>query len=375
MALIDVIKYEGGNNILVWKHPVEDFNTSAQLIVHETQEAIIVKDGQFSAPFFAGKYTIDTENIPGVRRIVEIATDGISPNHYEVYFINKACSMEVYWGTRTPWSMQDPTFEMSFNMRAHGQCAVRVVDSEKLMRKLVGTTTSFSKYALQDYFSPVLTSNVKIIVSQIMEREGIGYSTITTKLDIIARELENKITNFFSKFGLSVEEMVIESVEVIEDKYLEQIKEAQAIRTANIIKGVTIQEVMGYDVAKAQAQNAGVGGQIGNTISGVAAGAAIGPAVGQIVSGVMQGTNAQNIIHPDQFSMGTSRRYISNDTVGKSNICRKCGARIRESAKFCDQCGAVVSDNKIICPACGESLPPDSKFCQVCGKEINHSEE
>lgn len=40
MALAEVIKYEGDNSTFIWKHPVEDFNTNSQLIVHETQEAI-----------------------------------------------------------------------------------------------------------------------------------------------------------------------------------------------------------------------------------------------------------------------------------------------------------------------------------------------
>lgn len=38
MALAEVIKYEGDNSTFVWKHPVEDFNTNSQLIVHESQE-------------------------------------------------------------------------------------------------------------------------------------------------------------------------------------------------------------------------------------------------------------------------------------------------------------------------------------------------
>ena len=40
MAIIDVIKYEGDNNTFVYKHPTEDFNSGAQLIVHESQEAV-----------------------------------------------------------------------------------------------------------------------------------------------------------------------------------------------------------------------------------------------------------------------------------------------------------------------------------------------
>ena len=37
MAIIDVIKYEGGNDTFVFKHETEDFNTGTQLIVHESQ--------------------------------------------------------------------------------------------------------------------------------------------------------------------------------------------------------------------------------------------------------------------------------------------------------------------------------------------------
>ena len=38
--VIDVIKYEGGNTTLIYKHPTTDFNLGTQLIVHESQEAI-----------------------------------------------------------------------------------------------------------------------------------------------------------------------------------------------------------------------------------------------------------------------------------------------------------------------------------------------
>lgn len=40
MAIQEVIKYEGGNDTLIYKYPEEDFNTLSQLIVHESQEAV-----------------------------------------------------------------------------------------------------------------------------------------------------------------------------------------------------------------------------------------------------------------------------------------------------------------------------------------------
>ena len=44
--LVDIIKYEGDNTTFIWKHPIEDFNTGTQLIVHESQEAVFFMNGQ-----------------------------------------------------------------------------------------------------------------------------------------------------------------------------------------------------------------------------------------------------------------------------------------------------------------------------------------
>lgn len=43
--IAEIIKYEGDNSTFIWKHPCEDFNTASQLIVHESQEAILFLNG------------------------------------------------------------------------------------------------------------------------------------------------------------------------------------------------------------------------------------------------------------------------------------------------------------------------------------------
>ena len=57
-GLASIIKYEGDNETLVWKHPIEDFNMGSQLIVHESQEAIFFRDGQALDLFGPGRYTL-----------------------------------------------------------------------------------------------------------------------------------------------------------------------------------------------------------------------------------------------------------------------------------------------------------------------------
>lgn len=46
LKIADIIKYEGDNSTFIWKHPCEDFNSTTQLIVHESQEAIFFMNGQ-----------------------------------------------------------------------------------------------------------------------------------------------------------------------------------------------------------------------------------------------------------------------------------------------------------------------------------------
>ena len=38
--IYDVIKYEGDNDVFIWKHPCEDFNSLTQLIVQDRKSVV-----------------------------------------------------------------------------------------------------------------------------------------------------------------------------------------------------------------------------------------------------------------------------------------------------------------------------------------------
>ena len=67
MAIAEVIKFEGPQDALVWKFPVEDFNATSQLIVDETHEALLVANGNAADLFTAGRRTLSVPNIPIAR--------------------------------------------------------------------------------------------------------------------------------------------------------------------------------------------------------------------------------------------------------------------------------------------------------------------
>ena len=94
-----IIRYEGDNSTFIWKHPCEDFNTTTQLIVHESQEAVFFMNGQALDSFGPGRHTLETQNIPLIKKFINIPTDGKTPFHCEVYFINLTEQMAIRWGT------------------------------------------------------------------------------------------------------------------------------------------------------------------------------------------------------------------------------------------------------------------------------------
>ena len=137
--IADIIKYEGDNTTFIWKHPCEDFNALTQLIVHESQEAIFMMNGQALDLFGPGRYTLETQNIPLIGKALNIPTGGQTPFHCEVYFINKTEQMAIKWGTDSKVQFMEPTFNFPLAIGASGEMSLRVNDSRKLLIKLVGT--------------------------------------------------------------------------------------------------------------------------------------------------------------------------------------------------------------------------------------------
>ncbi len=99
MAILDVLKYEGPNDVLVWKWRSEsndsrenELRMGSQLIVNESQEACFYKGGQLLDVLGPGTHTLSTKNLPVLSKLVGIVYGGNSPFAAEVYFVNKAVS-------------------------------------------------------------------------------------------------------------------------------------------------------------------------------------------------------------------------------------------------------------------------------------------
>ena len=137
MAIIDVVKWNGTPSILAWKFPSEELSTWTQLVVNETQEAYLVKEGVYQGPFRAGRHTLSTENIPLLRNLIGIPFGGRSPFSAEVWFVNLITNLDIKWGTADPIQLQDPEYKIMVPVRAYGQYGIKISDPKRFLLKLV----------------------------------------------------------------------------------------------------------------------------------------------------------------------------------------------------------------------------------------------
>ena len=223
-GLASIIKYEGDNSVFIWKHPIEDFNYGSQLIVHESQEAIFIKDGQALDIFAPGRYTLETQQLPLLEKVYHLPTDTEGTFHSEVYFINKTVQMGMKWGTPEKVRFIDPLTGTPLQLGASGEMNIQVSNSRKLLVKLVGTMQGISwdegpslTKSIQASFRPLITSAVKTNLSAVIKNEAIDILEIDEKLDIISAALQNAILPGFEDYGLTIPQFYVTNVVLPED--------------------------------------------------------------------------------------------------------------------------------------------------------------
>lgn len=356
--ITNVLKYEGDNSVFIWKHPKEDFNNLTQLIVHESQEAVFFMNGQALDLFGPGRYTLETQNIPLIGKLLNRTTGDISPFHCEVYFINKTEQMSIRWGTDTKVQYIEPTYGFPISLGASGEMSLRADDSRKLLLKLVGTESCLDQQKLTAFFRSFLMVRIKTYIASVIKAKSINIFEIDERLTEFSDEIKKLLLIDFSNYGVALEQFFVTTIvrpdgdvqyekfkelhfrqyaDVAEAKLKQQtdiiyaqteaektVIESKAIATKRAQEGYTYQQERGFDVAQTAAANEGVG-EFSNMGIGLGMMSGVGGTVGNMVGGVV--TDALNVIDNKP------------DAQGNSRFCVNCGYKFEHPGKFCPNCG------------------------------------
>ena len=350
MAITEVLKFDGHSSIFAWKHPNSELNSWTQLIVNESQEAIFVKNGQVADVFGPGRYKLSSDNLPILQKIVNLPFGGKSPFSAEVWFINKAFSLDIKWGTTTPIQIQDPKYNVFIPLRAFGQFGIQVNDSKRFLVKLVGTMKFFNADTLNNYFKGLFVTRVKDYISSCLINSKISMLEINAHLNEISDSIRAQVEETLEEYGISIVSFYVNDINVPEnDPAVKQLKAALAKRAEMDIIGYNYQQERTFDTLETAADNKGVAGTVMGGGIGLGMGFGLGEAMASQTKSMTKAMDAEETI-----------------------VCENCHSKISAKSKRCPECGAdpTAKPNKLSCASCGTQISENTKFCPNCGAKI-----
>lgn len=400
MAIIHLVSWspQGSKTIYAWRFPETNLSTLTQLIVQESQEAVLFSKGQIVGRFGPGKHTLNTENLPILRNLFGIPFGGKNPFTAEVWFVNKTTPYNIDW-IADSMSMHDPDYNTQLPLVSKGRYGLKITDAEKFLIKIVGTKQEFTQDDLTDQFFGEFSTKTKSTILQFMIKHRIGFKSISAYLDQLSEYLKGTMSAFWENLGLDLTQFYITSIDI--DTSTEngrRVAEAIAQQSSMSITGHSWQQEQMFGVANNAVDSFGNGngGLIGglmamNMMGGMGGGGAVGGGMmnPQFNQPTFGGSNQQDGFAPQQPQEQQVKMVYCSSCAKKFpnttrfcphcgdpyNPCPKCGTDNAENTKRCVSCGTPLTGTSgISCPNCNAPLAAGATFCGNCGKQVQRGD-
>ena len=392
MAIIDLVRWmpQGNQTIYAYRFPETNLSTYTQLIVQESQEAILFSKGQIVGKFGPGKHTLNTENLPILRSLYGLPFGGKNPFTAEVWFVNKLQPYNIDWNINR-MDIHDADYNTNIPLVASGRYGLKIIDAERFLIKIVGTKDTFNQDDLTDQFYGEFSTKTKSSLMQFMINNKIGLKQISAHLDSMSEHLRSIMLPFWENIGFELTKFYITTIEIDSSNDVgKRILDAVSRQSAQAIGGYTWQQSQAFEVAKDAVDGMGnsSGGLLGaivatNMMGGVGGGGGImqpqynQPTFNSNNAGGQQG-NQPPTAAPlrEVYCSNCSKKFASNlrfcPFCGDEYCpCPKCGTDNDKNAKRCVSCGQQLSADQSSCSNCNAPIPPGFGFCGSCGKPVS----
>lgn len=408
----NVIQYEGGDNrVLVYKTEITDFNNESVIIVDESQQALLYKDGQAEGPFTSGRHVLPTNNISLFRKLFAKLfrrTDKLKENTpftCDVYFVNTVNDVSIDWGTPSRTMVKDPVYNELVNVGANGNVKIKVSDPMRFVVNMNGKMGGYTIDRLTATVRGEIMTVIKTYIAEIIINQQVSLLEIQTKLLDLSKSVEAKLNERLADFGLEAvhlnvmdisvdaesqkrllerqrkinarSDLVLDAAATTDADVNRTIKMANAQAAARQAQGYTYQEERAWDVQEAMAKN---------------------PNMSRPAQPVypMYGGMMPNMMPPMMQGM-MQPMYPYGMGVQQPIACPHCGNPVQAGAQFCGVCGGRImkpvnpADSTVqaggrahaystqsegrICPRCGYPLLPRSSVCPSCNFDTDGGNE
>lgn len=289
MAVIDVVKCDMREGEFCYKFPSDNLRLGTQLVVYPAQTAFFVKGGEIYDEFTSGTYTIKTENIPLIHKLINIPFGGDSPFKADVWFINQISKLDIPWGTPQPIMIEDPKYHIIVPLRSHGQYGLKVSNPKTFLHTLIGNLSSFSADKVDQYFKGRLVTSLNALIAQQIVNQNVSILDINTKLLELSGNCQTQLNEQLSKYGIDIVDFSIMSISFPQDDpSVIKLKEAKDLAAKIHITGRDIYQMdRSFDVLEKAAANEGSGGGMAAMGAGLGVGLGVGNTMGNMAGNII----------------------------------------------------------------------------------------
>lgn len=152
----------------------------------------------------------------------------------EIYFVNVTSKLDMNWGTQTPFQLEDPKYRLILSIRSYGKYGLRIHNSRMFVSELTGTVQrggTIDYMMIASYFSALLSTKIKTIISKFMIQKQISFLEVTAYLDELSEQCQMVISDEFERFGVEIQNFYIASITPLKEEYqlLQKYKQEMAL--------------------------------------------------------------------------------------------------------------------------------------------------
>ena len=242
---IRTVESKSSNDYLIWKYPNREIEVGSQVIVNESEEALLFENGQLIEILDAGRHVIESGNIPGMDGIIRRSIGNNSPIKIDVWFVSKVVSTDYKWGVQL--QVKDNTHQLIVPVGSYGSILLRIEDPASLVLQVVGKKKEMSKDELKDFLMPSIERSLKEYIAEKIKQGTLDVFNIETILVEASNKTKDSLEVLFERFGLKVIEFFIQGIEVIGDNpEYKKIKESLADAASLRIRAKAASDTKGF---------------------------------------------------------------------------------------------------------------------------------
>ena len=242
---IRTVESKSSSDYLIWKYPNREIEVGSQVIVNESEEALLFENGQLIEILDAGRHVIESGNIPGMDGIIRRSIGNNSPIKIDIWFVSKVVSTDYKWGVQL--QVKDNTHQLIVPVGSYGSILLRIEDPASFVLQVVGKKKQMSKDELKDFLIPSIERSLKEYIAEKIKEGTLDVFNIETILGEASNDTKDSLEVLFERFGLKVIEFFIQGIEVIGDNpEYKKIKESLADAASLRIRAKAASDTKGF---------------------------------------------------------------------------------------------------------------------------------